>query len=75
MPTAAKRRWLSRPFLGGLALVLVAVGGYVVMHVFFFGVPRFTWSTAMGKSEIAYSLANLALVAIGVHSMLRRGDR
>ena len=55
----------------GTSLICVGVGGYVLMHVFFFGVPHFTMATPMGKSEIGYALAVLVLVGIGVHGIYR----
>ena len=57
--------------VSGILLICVAIGGYVLMHVFFFGVPRFTLATPMGKSEIAYALSNLALAGFGVHRIYR----
>jgi hypothetical protein len=65
------------PTAAGTLLICVAVGGYVLMHVFFFGVPHFTLATTMGKSEIAYALSILLLVGIGAHGIYRgiRGRR
>jgi hypothetical protein len=72
MPQASTNRlWPLTPTAAGTLQICIAVGGYMLMHVFFFGVPRFTFATPMGKSEIAYALSNLALVAIGVHSIYR----
>ena len=59
------------PTAAGTLLICVASGGYVLMHVFFFGVPHFTLATPMGKSEIGYALAILVMVGIGVHSIFR----
>ena len=72
MPQASTNRlWPLTPTAAGTLLICVAVGGYVLMHVFFFGVPHFTLATPMGKSEIGYALSILVMVAIGVHSIYR----
>jgi uncharacterized membrane protein YiaA len=66
----AQRRPLT-PAAAGTLLICVAIGGYVLMHVFFFGVPHFTMATPMGKSEIGYALSILALAGLGAHSISR----
>jgi len=72
MPQAsAHRLWPLTPVAAGTLLIGVAIGGYVLMHVFFFGVPHFTMATPMGKSEIGYALSILLLVGLGAHSISR----
>jgi hypothetical protein len=68
---STNRVWPLTPIAAGTLLICVAVGGYVLMHVFFFGVPHFTLATAMGKSEIGYALSILVMVGIGVFSIYR----
>jgi len=45
------------------------------MHVFFFGIPHFTTTTDMGKAEIGYALANLALACFGTYLLCRSLSR
>jgi hypothetical protein len=78
MPQVSTNRlWPLTPTAAGTLLICVAVGGYVLMHVFFFGVPRFTLAAPMGKSEIGYALSIVVLVGIGVLGIYRgiRGRR
>jgi hypothetical protein len=37
---------------------------YTLMHVFFFGIPRFEIATEQGKLEIGYTLSNLGVTII-----------
>ena len=50
--------------VAGQRVIGVAVISYTLMHVFFFGVPHFTFST--GRDEIGYTSVNLALVGLGL---------
>ena len=64
-------RRFPRELIGGILLLCTSVGGYTLMHVFFFGIPHFTTTTDMGKAEIGYALANLALACFGTYLLCR----
>jgi len=51
---------------GGLLLVCDAIVGYAYMHFAFFGAPRLTRSTPMGRTEIIYTLSTLMVAGFGV---------
>jgi hypothetical protein len=53
----------------GKFMIGLQVLSYTLMHVFLFGVPHFALCTPLGRSEIAYTLATLTLIAFGVHSI------
>ena len=56
----------ANEIVAGQRVIGVAVISYTLMHVFFFGVPHFTFSTPMGRDEIGYTSVNLALVGLGL---------
>jgi hypothetical protein len=70
MSVATERRF-PRELIGPILLLSASIGGYTLMHVFFFGVPHFTTSTGMGQSEIGYAVSNLAVAGFGFYGLYR----
>jgi hypothetical protein len=56
----------------GKFMICLQVASYTLMHALFFGMPHFTLRTSVGRSEIAYTLAILALIAFGIHFLYPR---
>jgi hypothetical protein len=50
----------------GIFMICLQVFSYTLMHAVFFGVPHFTLSTPLGRSEIAYTLSCLIAAGFGV---------
>ena len=50
---------------GGSLMICNTIFFYTYMHVVFFGVPHFALNTPMGRSEIGYTLSNLAMFGFG----------
>ena len=57
------------PIVSGIRLIAIVAATYILMHVFFFGVPIFTLNTEMGIAEIAYTASNLVVVGCGAYSI------
>jgi hypothetical protein len=55
----------------GIRMICVNSISYLAMHVFFFGVPRFSLHTWTGQAELGMAAANFALVALGAYSIYR----
>ena len=64
-----RRNSRTLQLVAGVTLSASGGGGYVLMHVFFFGVPNFDIATAAGTDGISYLASALVLVGIGIWSI------
>jgi hypothetical protein len=55
----------ENPTVAGLRLIAVSVANWSLMHILFFGVPRFD-----NKWELNYTLSNLAFIGMGCFFIL-----
>ncbi len=52
--------------VSGLQMIGVNAISYAILHVFFFGVPHFTFRTGQGIAEIGFTTCTFALVGMAV---------
>lgn len=55
--------------VAGENLIAIVLASYIFMHVFFFGSPGFTLSTAVGIAEIVMAVCTIAVAGIGALSI------
>ena len=59
-------RMPENPTVAGQRLIFVSIAGWSLMHITFFGVPRFS-----NKGELGYAVSSFVIVAIGCAVIIR----